>query len=414
MSDNNHDLALLPNGFVDLLPPFAEIEARSISRLMKKFASFGYQRIKPPLLEFEESMLAPGPGSVLSKETFRVMDPVSHRMLGLRPDSTPQVVRIASSRLVNEPRPLRLTYANDVLRTKGNQLRTVRQFCQVGCEMVGDNTLESKIEICVLAILGLKVLDLGSLTLDMTIPGFVKSIICTDMDAKEKNILEKAVRQRDRGILESLASKEAATLKHVMDVSNDCLDAKQFLSNIDINRFSDDTIRDIKLLQELCIGVEKALSELEIDDVSFSVDPLEQSGFEYHKHMGFTIFSPDIHGELGRGGCYEVSFAQGNKAGGNTSNANRNNNSNNNKEQEIANGFTLYMDTILKACDHIKDRKFIFVSVQESWAVVADLQRQGWTVIRGFPELFPTDSPCTHKYEGGNILPLSLVGDCDL
>ena len=129
-----HDLAtaaLLPAGLMDVLPPFAAYEARTVERLMAHLAGYGYERVKPPLIEFEETLLA-GSGAALAAETFRLMDPMSRRMLALRPDMTMQVARIASSRLAHWPRPLRLGYAGQVLRVRGSQLRPERQFGQVG------------------------------------------------------------------------------------------------------------------------------------------------------------------------------------------------------------------------------------------------------------------------------------------
>ena len=82
---------------------------------------FGYQRVKPPLLEFEDSLLA-GSGAAVAEQTFRLMDPDSQRMMGLRADTTPQVARIATTRLAGAPRPLRLSYAGQCLRVRGSQL----------------------------------------------------------------------------------------------------------------------------------------------------------------------------------------------------------------------------------------------------------------------------------------------------
>ena len=81
------------------------------------FAAHGYQRVKPPLLEFEDSLLA-GSGAAVADQTFRLMDPDSHRMMGLRADMTPQVARIAATRLAHLPRPLRLSYAGQCLRVR--------------------------------------------------------------------------------------------------------------------------------------------------------------------------------------------------------------------------------------------------------------------------------------------------------
>ncbi|HEV7547475.1 MAG TPA: ATP phosphoribosyltransferase regulatory subunit, partial [Reyranella sp.] len=101
MNDNNHR-GLLPAGLADLLPPDAAREAGAIGIAIERFAAFGYERVKPPLVEFEESLLG-GPGAALASQTFRLMDPVSQRMMGVRPDMTVQVARIAVTRLKHEP-----------------------------------------------------------------------------------------------------------------------------------------------------------------------------------------------------------------------------------------------------------------------------------------------------------------------
>jgi hypothetical protein len=112
---------LLPAGLMDLLPPEAEQEAALVEALMEGFARYGYERVKPPLLEFEEGLLA-GSGAAVAEQTFRLMDPVSQRMMGLRADTTPQVARIAATRLGLQARPLRLCYSGQVLRVRGTEL----------------------------------------------------------------------------------------------------------------------------------------------------------------------------------------------------------------------------------------------------------------------------------------------------
>src|SRR5437763_4085957 len=117
MNDAPHP-ALLPAGLYDLLPPDAEIEAELTARLMGVLASHGYQRVKPPLVEFEETLLS-GTGTATASDTFRLMDPISHRMVGVRADMTPQVARIAASRMSHMPRPLRVSYGGQGRRGKG-------------------------------------------------------------------------------------------------------------------------------------------------------------------------------------------------------------------------------------------------------------------------------------------------------
>src|ERR1700758_3553611 len=104
MNETAHP-ALLPTGMHDLLPPEAEIEAAVVAQLMTTLTAHGYERVKPPLVEFEETLFS-GAGAAMATSTFRMMDPVSHRMIGVRADMTPQIARIAATRLGDAPRPV--------------------------------------------------------------------------------------------------------------------------------------------------------------------------------------------------------------------------------------------------------------------------------------------------------------------
>src|ERR1700750_944529 len=121
MTDAPHP-ALLPTGMHDLRPPEAEIEAQVVAQLMTRLAAHGYERVKPPLVEFEETLFS-GAGAAMASATFRTMDPASPRMDGGRARLTPQVARDSPTRLVDAPRPLRLSYAGQVLRVTGSEIR---------------------------------------------------------------------------------------------------------------------------------------------------------------------------------------------------------------------------------------------------------------------------------------------------
>src|SRR5260221_1637215 len=115
MDDSRHP-ALLPGGIYDLLPPDAEIEAAVTARLMSVLTAHGYERVKPPLVEFEETLLSEA-GAAMASDTFRMMGPISHRMIVLRADMTPQVARIAATRRLPKPLPRRLSFAGHRRRT---------------------------------------------------------------------------------------------------------------------------------------------------------------------------------------------------------------------------------------------------------------------------------------------------------
>ena len=378
MNKKNDSLALLPNGFADLLPPYAYGEAKLIENLMSKFSAFGYCRIKPPLLEFEDSLLAPGPGERLTNETFRVMDPVSHRMMGIRSDVTAQVSRIVSSRMMNACRPLRLMYASDVLRTRGSQMRTERQFSQVGCELISDDhDVQTDIEICVLSVLGLKSVGINNITLDMTIPGFVSSLL-QGVGDEHRDVIEKAVGQRDIDSLQMLDCRFAKKIAQALNASGKADQAFVELEKVD---FCDSVAKYVARLREISVGVQDALVDLNIEDVSITIDVLEQDGFEYHQNFGFTLFSSDIRGEIGRGGNYKIHFGSSDSF-------------------EMARGFTLYMDTILQLSAASVETDKVFVNSAEKWSTILDLQSQGWTIIRGSGDVH---SSCTHIYENGVV-----------
>ena len=168
MSDSSNK-ALLPDGLRDALPPDAAHEAAIIERLMQIVGAQGYERVEPPLVEFEDSLLD-GAGQEVSLATFRLMDPVSQRMMGVRADITPQVARIAATRLTNAARPLRLAYAGPVLRVRGDQLRPERQFNEVGVELFGPQQSAADIEIVSLAADALLGVGVKDLSIDLNVP----------------------------------------------------------------------------------------------------------------------------------------------------------------------------------------------------------------------------------------------------
>lgn len=381
MNEQDKNLALLPSGFVDLLPPLAQQEADAIAVLMGEFSRFAYSRVKPPLAEFEDSLLAPGPGAVLADQTFRLMDPLSHRMMGIRPDLTVQIARIASTRMANEPRPLRLTYANDVLRTRGSQQRTERQFCQVGCEIVGPEDDEADIEICVVALIGLAALGIKSVTLDLTLPRLIVRIFDEHRIAlADRAAIREALARRDVDNVRKLAGSAADVFVKLLQESGS---AEKALSALASMGLSGEAKKDLEKLKAVHAGVIKAIQDLDLKDLAVTIDPVEHKGFEYECGIGFSLFSAAARGELGRGGRYNVVF--GSKA-----------------KSESATGFTLYMDVVREAMKEPQSVDIVFVSSAESWETIRGLQNQGWRVMRG-TALNDNLSGCTHEYKSGKI-----------
>src|SRR3546814_4656913 len=119
----------------------------------------------PPLAEFEQDLVA-RLQSAGSQDLLRIIDPLSQRMMALRPDMTAQVGRIAATRLAQAPCPLRLCYAGPVIKLRANQLRPEREMTQVGAELIGTDSVAAAVEIVTIAIEALEFAGLSGITVD--------------------------------------------------------------------------------------------------------------------------------------------------------------------------------------------------------------------------------------------------------
>ncbi|MCQ4162618.1 ATP phosphoribosyltransferase regulatory subunit, partial [Roseomonas sp. GC11] len=207
MTEDLPSPALLPSGLTDLLPPEAAHEAALVEALLAVFASHGYERVKPPLLEFEDSLLA-GSGAAVADQTFRLMDPDSHRMLGLRADTTPQVARIAATRLADMPRPLRLSYAGQVLRVRGSQLAPERQIPQAGLELIGTDCPEADAEVALLGVEALAAIGITGVSLDLTLPTMAPALLdAAGVQGTLRRRLARALDRKDAAAVQELAAE---------------------------------------------------------------------------------------------------------------------------------------------------------------------------------------------------------------
>ena len=227
--------ALLPAGLSDELPPRAGFEAAVIDRLLAVFAGYGYERVKPPLVEFEDSLLS-GPGEALTAKTFRLMDPQSHRMMGLRPDMTVQVARIAATRLAAAPRPLRLSYAGEVLHVHGTQLRPERQFVQAGFELISGYSLEGDAEVITVVAEALQVVGVKTLSLDLALPTFVPAV-CRGLGlgAEDAEIARDLLDRKDAAALLRFGEPAGSVLKNILRAAGPADAAQARLRELDLD-----------------------------------------------------------------------------------------------------------------------------------------------------------------------------------
>src|SRR5437660_2440492 len=233
MNDMPHP-ALLPAGLYDLLPPEAEIEAAVTARLMGVLTAYGYERVKPPLVEFEETLLS-GAGAAMASATFRMMDPASHRMIGVRADMTPQIARIAATRLGAAPRPLRLSYAGQVLRITGSEIRPERQVGQVGAELIGAMGPAADVEAIAVAGEALAAIGVPHLSVDITLPTLVPAIAdAYDISGERWAALRAALDHKDVAAVATLAGEAGTLLARLVAAAGPSGAARAALDKLDL------------------------------------------------------------------------------------------------------------------------------------------------------------------------------------
>jgi len=380
MSDSSSK-ALLPDGLRDALPPDAAHEAAIIERLMQIVGARGYERVEPPLVEFEDSLLD-GAGQDVALATFRLMDPVSQRMMGVRADMTPQVARIAATRLANAARPLRLAYAGPVLRVRGDQLRPERQFNEVGVELFGTENAEADIEIVSLAADALAGVGVQDLSVDLNVPALTPMVCdAVGMDDATAERARLALDRKDAAGVAELEGEAARILGGLLDAAGPMDSALSALSVLDLP----DAARDeCQRLEE----VSRRISD-SVPNLALTIDPVENRGFEYHTGLSFTFFAQGVRGSLGRGGRYIASIGA-----------------------EPAIGFTLFLDSIVRAVPPLEEIRKVYIPFGTAATFAADLRDAGWITLAGLsaeedPEASARRQGCTHILAEGQPVALT-------
>ena len=372
--------ALLPAGMRDGLAPEAKAEAEAVEHLMAAFNAWGYQRVKAPLIEFEESLLAGG-GAGLSSHTFRVLDPQSGRMMGLRPDMTMQIARIASTRLSKAERPLRLAYAGQVLRVKGSQLRPERQFGQVGVELIGGGSPESDAEVILMAAEALGDIAVKSLSIDLGLPTLVPSICAAStLDDEGTADLREALNHKDAASVKAMQSRLGAKttdiLTALLSAVGSADETLKVLASLDLPSNAQAAVDGLKAV---VAHVTAAAPEL-----TLTIDPVENRGFEYHSGVSFTIFACGVRGELGRGGHYRIGNG------------------------EEATGLTLFCDTLLRALPQAVEDDRVFLPYGTPSEDGRSLRVDGFKTVQALSETQDDKAEakrlgCTHILGAGGV-----------
>ncbi len=351
---------VLPDHIADVLPS----EARHIEELRRELLDtargYGYELVMPPLLEHLESLLT-GTGEALDLQTFKLVDQLSGRMMGLRADTTPQVARI-DAHLLNRQGVARLCYCGPVLHTRPDRPHATREPLQFGAEIYGHAGLEADLEALLLALDCLKATQVGPLTVDLADARIVRSLLAgVPVDAQVLGQVHAALAAKDASALASLT-------RNFPSHSREGLAALVSLYG------------DAKVLDEAekCLqpapAVREALSNLKwlaghLDGAAMSFDLADLRGYAYYSGVRFGIYTPGASDALVRGGRYdEVGAVFG--------------------RNRPAVGFSLDVRELVG----VVARRPLKAAIRAPWgeqpalrAAIAELRRQGETVVCVLP-----------------------------
>jgi len=287
---------LLPENIADVLPS----EARKIEelrrRMLDNFRLYGYELVMPPLLEYLESLLT-GAGQDTDLRTFKLVDQLSGRTLGIRADMTTQVARI-DAHLLNRDSVTRLCYASSVLHTRPSGLHATREPLQIGAEIYGHGGLEADAEIQELALASLAQAGITQVRLDLCHVGVLRAIIANDDVARQQ-----AAQLFDLLQAKDVPGLQELTRQYQPQVAAALLALPGLYGDIDV-------IDKARAVLPALPAIAQALDELQAiarlaGEANVTIDLADLRGYHYHSGVMFAAYVPGLPNAVVRGGRYD-------------------------------------------------------------------------------------------------------------
>lgn len=288
---------VLPDHIADVLPA----EARCIEELRRDLLDmarcYGYELVMPPLLEHLESLLS-GPGAALDLQTFKLVDQLSGRLLGLRADSTPQVARI-DAHLLNRVGVTRLCYCGPVLHTRPGAPHATREPLQFGAEIYGHAGLEADFEILQLALDCLKVARVMAPSVDLADARIVNALL-------ENSAIDIDLLAQIHAALAAKDSSELSVLSRNLPSSarQGLLALVQLYGDEKVLVEAENVLPPLPAVREALRNLKQLAHHLEGAQLSFDLADLR--GYAYYTGTRFSIYAPGASDALVRGGRYDA------------------------------------------------------------------------------------------------------------
>ena len=252
----------------------------------------------PPTLEYLESLIT-GTGHDLDLATFKVVDQLTGRLMGIRADMTPQAARI-DAHMLNHQGISRLCYAGTVLRTKPDGLARTREPLQLGAELFGHAGIESDIEIHRLMIKSLQVLGLKQLHIDFSHVAIFESLVkAGNINANLEQALYAALQSKDKASVALLAENLDASIKQAL------MDLTDLNGDVNVLKTAAKQLPKIPAISKALADLASVAMQLTDLNVQVSFDLSELRGYHYHSGIVFAAYAKGYTGPIALGGRYD-------------------------------------------------------------------------------------------------------------
>ena len=354
MNKNSNYQPIHPEGITDLFEKKAFQESFLLESLMKNFKLNGYQKVSPPLIEYEKNFKY-FLDTTKDENIFRLVDPISNQPMFIRNDITPQIARIAAQRNIEKNIPLRLSYSGYVLRPRSNQLHPDRQIRQAGIELFNNNSNQAAIEVISVGIESLKKIKISNIIIDITIPN-LSNIILDEFKLNNETVKKINSYLKIKNISKIKTIPECGMLlASIADSAGEHTRAIKKLEKLKLPLKAKKFVKDVKII---CQGIKKIH-----DNINITIDPIENRGFNYYTGIGFAMFSSNIKRELCFGGQYSILS----------------------KNKTISGmGLSILFDGLLKATNISSSNKTIFIPSGHDKNLPNQLRKKGWTTILSY------------------------------
>jgi ATP phosphoribosyltransferase regulatory subunit len=365
---------LLPEHIEDILPPYARQAEVLRRRLLDLFDSYGYELVCPPLIEYLDSLLT-GSARDLDLKTFKVIDGLSGRQMGVRADMTPQAARI-DAHLLDRQGVTRLCYAGPVLHTRPAGLMSSREPYQVGAELFGHDGIEADVEILRLLQAAMQATGIADVRISLGHVGLFRELAqAAGITGEAGQTLFRALRAKDLPVVEALTAELPASLRTAF-----CR-LPELYGNAEVLAAARGVLPDLP-------GVKRALAELATllevaDGIDMAVDLADLRGYAYHTGVAFAVYVGGQAQSVALGGRYNGTGASFGRA-------------------RPATGFSLDLRRVLASLPAPAPTGGILAPADNDPALrarIAELRRQGERVILEFPgqEAHRAESGCDRR-----------------